>query len=705
MPIRIFPLFAATVLALRLLAPAVEAQITVDTFSIPTPESAPSDIASGPEGNLWFVESATDRIGRITPSGAVTELAFETGAAPQQVVAGVDGRVWVTLPGLDAIGAIEARDQGIGPLTTYDLGTEGGAAFGVARGPAGALWYTEAQFNSIGWIEPGGEQAGYHLDADAVRGMIAIARGPDDAMWFTAIAEPARVGRIDVLGDFSEFPLPTPDSVPGSLAAGADGNLWVTLTEAPRLTRVTPAGATTDFTLGFDDMATLAIEPGPDDGLWISQVLEGTGAAAIVRLDPVALSFTRYVLPAGHLAFGLAFDREGDLWFTDPENDRIGRLNLGLPVPPTSPDDLVATATSPTTVRLTWRDTSAVEDDFAIRRRNTGGGTPIVATAPRDATSRVVSGLQPGTTHTFWVEARNDRGSAFSLDVEATTPPEGGGGGGGGGACSPSESEMCLGGGRFRVSVDWRDGSGNAGDAQVVPAATDDSGLFWFFDPNNWEMLVKVLDGCGLNDRFWVFSAATTNVEYTLRVTDTETGSVAEYFNPLGTAAAALTDTEALHVCSARAAPVEPRRVDLADVPEGVAEVGRRRGDSGDGRPRDGDCVAGETSMCLGGDRFRVRVDWRDFSGNTGQASVVPVGSNDSGLFWFFGPDNWEMLVKILDGCALTNHYWVFSAATTNVEYTLRVTDTETGSVAEYFNPLGTAAAALTDTEALAVCD
>ena len=61
--------------------------------------------------------------------------------------------------------------------------------------------------------------------------------------------------------------------------------------------------------------------------------------------------------------------------------------------------------------------------------------------------------------------------------------------------------------------------------------------------------MVKILDGCGFNDHFWVFAAATTNVEYTLSVTDTQTGITKQYFNPLGTAAAAITDTGAFATC------------------------------------------------------------------------------------------------------------------------------------------------------------
>ncbi len=115
-------------------------------------------------------------------------------------------------------------------------------------------------------------------------------------------------------------------------------------------------------------------------------------------------------------------------------------------------------------------------------------------------------------------------------------------------------------------------------------------------------------------------------------------------------------------------------------------------------------CVADDTTLCLNGGRFQVRATWRDFDGNTGDGRRVTFGADDSGLFWFFADDNWEMLVKVLDGCAFNGRYWVFAAATTNVGYTLRVFDRLTGRVAEYTNPLGTRAAAITDTSALDTC-
>lgn len=115
-------------------------------------------------------------------------------------------------------------------------------------------------------------------------------------------------------------------------------------------------------------------------------------------------------------------------------------------------------------------------------------------------------------------------------------------------------------------------------------------------------------------------------------------------------------------------------------------------------------CVPGPTTLCLVGSRFRVEMAWRVPAGQTGTGSVAGCGTPDSGLFWFFSPTNWEMLVKVIDGCGLNNRYWVFLAATTNVEFTLRVTDTETGVVQQYFNPLNRLAPPLADTEAFATC-
>ena len=103
--------------------------------------------------------------------------------------------------------------------------------------------------------------------------------------------------------------------------------------------------------------------------------------------------------------------------------------------------------------------------------------------------------------------------------------------------------------GRFAVSVQWRDFSGNSGQGQVVPGASADSGLFWFFAPNAWEVLAKTVNGCGLNSRWWAFGAATTNVFYRLEFLDVHGGANKIYFNYPGVSSPAITDAAAFTTC------------------------------------------------------------------------------------------------------------------------------------------------------------
>jgi len=114
-------------------------------------------------------------------------------------------------------------------------------------------------------------------------------------------------------------------------------------------------------------------------------------------------------------------------------------------------------------------------------------------------------------------------------------------------------------------------------------------------------------------------------------------------------------------------------------------------------------CTPSATVACLDENRFSVRIDWKTSGGQTGQGQVISLTDN-SVLFWFFGPDNVEVLVKVLNGCPVSNTYWVFSAAATDVEYTITVTDTLAGKTKTYPHAGGSAAPAVTDTNAFATC-
>src|SRR5439155_11691374 len=112
----------------------------------------------------------------------------------------------------------------------------------------------------------------------------------------------------------------------------------------------------------------------------------------------------------------------------------------------------------------------------------------------------------------------------------------------------------------------------------------------------------------------------------------------------------------------------------------------------------DASCIAGPTTLCLNNQRFKVDVRWKDFDGKSGLGQAVPLTA-DTGYFWFFSSSNVELVVKVLDGRGLNGHFWVFFGALSNVEYTMRVTDSVTGSVKTYINPSGRFAS-VGDTEA-----
>lgn len=96
------------------------------------------------------------------------------------------------------------------------------------------------------------------------------------------------------------------------------------------------------------------------------------------------------------------------------------------------------------------------------------------------------------------------------------------------GGCVPTDTTLCLALYRFSVTAFWGDGVA----ARAVPI-TNDTGYFWFFDPDNIEVITKLLNGCDANGHFWLFGAGLTNVGTTITVTDTITSAVKEHsWNP-----------------------------------------------------------------------------------------------------------------------------------------------------------------------------
>ena len=184
---------------------------------------------------------------------------------------------------------------------------------------------------------------------------------------------------------------------------------------------------------------------------------------------------------------------------------------------------------------------AGLEDDLiTVRGRLQSSGACLLS--PPQVQNRVdalgVGTLEPGDYRIhLLLQDQTVSGSDFALAatsrLEVTDAPD----------------RADLRGGRFQVTVAWDDGQGNAGVGRPVPGASESTSLFSFFSRDNWELMVKVLDACALNDRFWVFTAASTDVEYTVEVLDTETGDRRTYRNELGNQAPAVPATDAFATC------------------------------------------------------------------------------------------------------------------------------------------------------------
>jgi hypothetical protein len=277
-----------------------------------------------------------------------------------------------------------------------------------------------------------------------------------------------------------------------------------------------------------------------------------------------------------------------------------------------------------------------------------------------------------------------------------------------GGPCLPGASTLCIddhpGDRRWAVGVTFSSpqASGTGEAIALASVGVADGGLFWFFDPTNPEMLFKILDACTLNQSFWVFYSATTNVGFVVNVRDTRTGCTRTYSNQDGTAAVPIQDTSAFACENGDDRPaVAQSRSPRLPAPAASAVAPTEQPAAADDTA-DAACTTGGPTLCIAG-RFQIKVSYRSTTSGAGTAvNLDSLGVTQGGLFWFFAASNPEMLIKVLDGCALNHEFWLFYAATTNVGFTLTATDTRTGATRVYRNAINTTAPPELDTAAFA---
>ena len=408
-------------------------------------------------------------------------------------------------------------------FSEYAVPTANSGPMGITVGADSALWFVENKSGRVGRVTTAGLVTDYTAGpaTSAPRG---IANGSDAALWFTQSAA-ARLGRMDTFTNEIDVAVGNAGlTSPLEIAAGPDGRLWFT-DGSNKIGAVTTSGAISVYPVPTGSAGLEGITAGPDGALWF---VENIGKIGRITVQGAVTEFS---LP-GFNSFPLriASGPDGALWFTENLGNAIGRITTTgavteFPIPTSGARPVGIAAgkdgnlwfAESATNKLGRITPSGLVSEYAI---------PTAASVP--------TGVVAGPDGNIWF-TENGANKVARLNI--------------GGPCIADANTLCLNGGRFRVQSTWRvPAQGTSGSGAAV-ALSVDTGYFWFFAATNLELVVKVLNGCGVNSHQWVFAGGLTDVEVTLTVTDTSTGASRVYTNPAGTAFLPIQDTSAFSQC------------------------------------------------------------------------------------------------------------------------------------------------------------
>ncbi len=247
-----------------------------------------------------------------------------------------------------------------GTIVEFPIPTARSGPVGITAGPDGNLWFTEFDGDNIGRVTPDGTITEFALPAFS--GATDIAAGADGNVWFTergsqrapySVLGGNNIGRISPAGMITHFAVPTARSQPAGIAAAPGNGLWFTEAWAIQIGRIVGSDDVSSPTVTIKEYSvpSLAnglnggpgyIAAGPDGNLWFTEY----DAGRIGRMAPWGI-VTEFPLPSagGHPA-DITAGPDGNLWFTDPGANSIGRISVTgsiteFPIP-TAQSDLYA---------------------------------------------------------------------------------------------------------------------------------------------------------------------------------------------------------------------------------------------------------------------------------------------------------------------------------------------------------------------------
>lgn len=481
--------------------------------------SLPQDMIQGPDGNLWFTE-ASHRIGRLTPSGTMTEFPVAGNGLLGGMTAGPDGNIWFidnpqqiyTIANLSTSSSQDSlvifpylevgRITPDGAITEFALPQDqsNDTAFSITAGPDGNLWCTVG--TDVDRITPSGQITEFPLPSN-IRAD-EIVSGPDGHLWFTYGTN--QIGRISTDGAVTILPTTLTGSVQqtGGMVQGPDGNFWVIVVQnnvpdvfSTSLDRVTPEGTVTEFALpgrvSRSEGPTTPFVPyvqsiatGPDGNLWVTQ-----GEDQVIRFALDGTTTTYPTPTPGAWARPITSGPDGNIWFIESGAGRAGQVVLNAPDP--APLNLQRTASIQSTEGGSFSGTLATFSPVKpgdtpadyVARIDWGDGPTSLGTVIQDSPSSLhVEGYHsapsegsysvnvtvidvqlgdPGATATVTVPASVAEAplTPMPLEVHAyrgqTTPIL---------VARAGSFEQA---GSYTAIIDWGDASSSAGSVSITP--------------------------------------------------------------------------------------------------------------------------------------------------------------------------------------------------------------------------------------------
>jgi streptogramin lyase len=316
----------------------------------------PTDIAVGPDGNLWFTQALGNGIAKFNPTTDVvtgiplpSSVGFD-GADLVSIATGPDGNMWFSDYDGNTIGMINPKTDAISvfPVPTPNAGLED-----ITTGPDGNLWFTEKNANQVGMINPTTDAITEFPVPTANAWLGVITTGADGNLWFTEQVANA-IGMINPTTHvITEYPIPTAGVGPSGIAAGPDGNLW--FMEYGAIGMINPTtGAITQFAVPTASSGAIladgTITAGPDGNLWFGYF----NGDEVGKINPSTDAITVYPVPLAQGAptgisgpAAITAGPDGNMWMTLTNANEIGAFNPQTmtsapqepppPIPPVGP--------------------------------------------------------------------------------------------------------------------------------------------------------------------------------------------------------------------------------------------------------------------------------------------------------------------------------------------------------------------------------